>query len=430
MSQAQLDVGDAGAHAVSSRRSPSSRRRSCCRSRSSAGASRSPRRSRSTARPAPTRCSRSPSRAASASRRASGSSSIRRARGSAPARARKYKTGGARLAHRARRADPAGRAQRRLSVAEGTSSASVPARSRCRSARRSRPQARTLPTLTREVETLDRGRSRAPRRPAVTADATGRVRGARRDSAPRRRRARPRRRDRASVVAGRRVVDYRLVRARRRTIGMEVDSRRPHRARAALGDDPRDRGGAARARRLDRAHARRVARAAPRRACRASGSPARRSSTAAASWRSRCSRARRRAIARRPLRPDGPPSRPRTTSSEVAACVARWLRDEALRTSSRRASPTTRADLTPAAPSVRFQRAQRMGKLQPPRARSGSTGGWCSCRLRSPTTSSRTRSRTWSSSTTRRGSGRVVETLLPGHAALRRELDEWTALLA
>ncbi len=86
--EAQLDVGDARAPHGTSRRSRSSPRRSCCRSRSSAGGSRSPRRSPSTARPAPTRCSRWWRRAASGSARASGSSSTRKARGSGPARAR------------------------------------------------------------------------------------------------------------------------------------------------------------------------------------------------------------------------------------------------------------------------------------------------------------------------------------------------------
>ena len=66
-----------------------------------------------------TRCSRSRRRAASASRRASGSSSIPEGTRIQAGTRAKYKTGGARLAIDARRADHSGRAQRRLPVAEG-----------------------------------------------------------------------------------------------------------------------------------------------------------------------------------------------------------------------------------------------------------------------------------------------------------------------
>ena len=117
---------------------------------------------------------------------------------------------------------------------------------------------------------------------------------------------------------------------------------RAHRARAALGDDPRDRGDARRARRVDPALARRMAGAAARRRCRANGRPARRSSTAGASWRSPCVPARRSARSRPTSSTSPCCTRAADDERQVATFVARWLRDEALSASCCRASPNTR----------------------------------------------------------------------------------------
>ena len=115
---------------------------------------------------------------------------------------------------------------------------------------------------------------------------------------------------------------------------------------------------------------------------------------------------------------------------QIAHCVREWLRDQAWTLVAARVAHYVRR--VSAARRRRFACRTRAanGEAAMRRARSASTGGSCSCRRCSPNTSSRTRSRTSSSSTTRARFWAVVETLLPGHAALRRELDDWTALLA
>jgi predicted metal-dependent hydrolase len=124
-------------------------------------------------------------------------------------------------------------------------------------------------------------------------------------------------------------VDYRLVRARRRTIGMQIGLSGLTVARAALGADPRDRGGARRARCMGGPLASRMAGTTPRRASRA--------------WETGASilyLGRELALAVHPARkkeiaadlinlsvlhPAADDER------QVAAFVGRWLRDEALR---------------------------------------------------------------------------------------------------
>ena len=254
----------------------------------------------------------------------------------------KYKTGGARLARRARRADRAGRAQRRLAVAEG----------HLRQAARDRDdlvrhadraaRARIAQTLIARSRDLDRERGRAPRRPGVT-----RLRAPR--SAPRRpprRRATVPRRRRASCAASRSAAKRSTTASsarKRRSIGMQIGARRPHGARAALGDAARDRGDAARARaRGSLRSARRMAGAAPRRPARANGRPARRSSTRAASSRSPSIRRAQKEIAAdllnlTVLHPAPQDERQRRDLRRSAGCATRRC------ASSRRASPTCAA---------------------------------------------------------------------------------------
>ena len=105
-------------------------------------------------------------RAASASRRASGSSSIPEGTRIRAGTRAQYKTGGARLAHRRCACRSCRSRTMPATCGRRASSASGPERSRCRSASRSRPRARTLPTLIARSRGVDRGRSRAARRPA------------------------------------------------------------------------------------------------------------------------------------------------------------------------------------------------------------------------------------------------------------------------
>ena len=215
-------------------------------------------------------------RAASASARASGSSSIRRARGSRPARAPSTR--------------PAARASRSRSACRSCRSRTTPATSGPRACFGKRPGTVTISFgqpitpdgkdgagADRRSRSVDRSRSRAPRssreRP-VTARAH-----CPRDEADRLG---------ALTLAGQ-DVDYRLIRARRRSIGMQIGlagltvrasrwvtsaKSRPRSPNAPPGSCARSPRGAA----------------AAATSCRANGRAARRSSTAAASSRSRCTR--------------------------------------------------------------------------------------------------------------------------------------------
>ena len=166
--------------------------------------------------------------------------------------------------HRARRADTAGRAQRRLPVAEG----------------RLREAARNRDDLVRQADSAGRqgcadADARKPRRGSRPKSRGSGSRRAADESPPASaghfRRPSQGGGGRGDEGASRRIVlagesvDYRLVRARRRSIGMQIGLAGPHRSRAALGDDTRDRRHADRARRMDPAFAGRMARAAARR---------------------------------------------------------------------------------------------------------------------------------------------------------------------
>jgi predicted metal-dependent hydrolase len=84
--------------------------------------------------------------------------------------------------------------------------------------------------------------------------------------------------------------------------------------------------------------------------------------------------------------------------SAVAALVGKWLKDEAWNLVAPRVNAYAQcACRMPAASGEAAMRA----------ARSGSTGASCSCRRRWPSMSSRMRSRIWSNSTTHRASGRL-----------------------
>jgi predicted metal-dependent hydrolase len=82
--------------------------------------------------------------------------------------------------------------------------------------------------------------------------------------------------------------------------------------------------------------------------------------------------------------------------NEIAAFVGRWLKDQAL------------ALLSPRVAHFASRVVQ-----EAPRGRSVCIGAWCSCRRGSPITSSRTKSRTWSNSITRRASGRCWRRCCP-----------------
>ena len=151
--------------------------------------------------------------------------------------------------------------------------------------------------------------------------------------------------------------------------------------------------------------------------CRANGRPAPRSSIADASLRSPCIRRASATIAAdllnlTVLHPPRAGRARRSPRSSRAGCAKR-----------RSASCSPRvaeyaARVTPASPIVKLSNAPlRMGKLRsegrdPPQLATDPAAA----RPRAAT-SSRTRSRTWSSSTIRRGSGRLVEALFPRSAA-------------
>ena len=114
--------------------------------------------------------------------------------------------------------------------------------------------------------------------------------------------------------------------------------------------------------------------------------------------------------------------------SQVARCVGAWLRDEAMRL------------VTPRV--AHF--AARLGRAAPPVKLSGARSEWGSCNHRGeirlnwrlaqlpPTLADYVVAHEVAHLAELNHSPRfwaTVESLLPGHAALRRELREWTALL-
>ena len=225
------------------RRSRSSPRRSCCRCRSSAGGSRWHRRSPSTARPASdamaqiVRAGTRALRAGLLDRPLPG-----RHADSASAQRVRYKTGGARLAHRRCTCRSCRSRTTPVSCGRRACWASGRARSRCRSASRSRPRHRlTAAELMLAVETWIEGEVRGS---ASRGDDRARLALERstRPSATRDERA-------ADGRCARIVLVRRSDRIPADPRAAPIDrhgsaSRRTHRARAALGDDARHRAGA------------------------------------------------------------------------------------------------------------------------------------------------------------------------------------------
>ena len=345
----------------------------------------------------------------------------RRARGSRPARAPSTRPAarGSRIALGVPIA--AGRAQRRLPLAQGYAGQAAGNRDDLvRQADRARRQDRA--GADQRSRSVDRKRSRPPRqfRRELPVDARRRAPGRRlRDDEGR---------FGASPSAGQ-DVDYRLIRARRRSIGMQIGLPASPCAHRAGSPSARSKPRSPNAPRGSCARSPRGATAAAT-CCRANGRAARRFSTGAASSRSRCAR-RRNAVDRgRPVPPDG-----------AASVAARRAGDRRVRRPlaqgrgaarcSRRASPHSRARVSASVAADRGCRTRAAnGEAATTRARSGSTGGWSSCRRTSPTTSSRTRSRICVELNHSRavlGAGR--DRCFPGHAAARRALGDWTALL-
>ena len=231
---------------ATSRRSRTSPRRSCCRSRSSAGASRSPRRSRSTARPGSDAMEQIVEQGRE--RFAQGFWIVIYPEGTRIRVGTRVALQDRRRAARDRRCSvpilPVAHNAGYLWPKGALRQAAGNRHDVDRQADRTGGQGRRR-QLMRGSRDVDRRRGRAARRRRVTRDAP-RSRDRQLDPAHRDRDTRDGQLRRI-VLAGQR---DRLpaVRARRRSIGMEVASRRPHRARAALGDAARDRGRARRAR--------------------------------------------------------------------------------------------------------------------------------------------------------------------------------------
>ncbi len=229
--------------------------------------------------------------------------------------------------------------------------------------------------------------------------------------------------------AGRRSVDYRLVRARRRSIGMQIDFSGPHRARAALG----------------------VAIARSRQTLLERGAwilrsldewRARRRDVLPREWKTGAPilyRGRELALAclaapTREIAPDlfdltvlHPP--PRRTNAQVAAFVARWLREEALalRAAARRRHTRRESRRRRRRSSCPTRAAN--GEAATARARSGSTGGSSSCRPTLARLRRRARSRALGRAQSfARGSGRWSRRCFPAmrHARATRAATSWT----